>query len=128
MFFLQYQVNILSEKSDFSTKVIWKEIIQRETRHTEINCLHPGVLDLHVSNKAGQLFEHSPTAQIPRKPVEELRRGSFRWPCCRVVKSSMLHFGGLGLGFRILGADILHSSIMLWRDPAYKVKEDWHRC
>ena len=26
------------------------------------------------------------------------------------------------------GADLLHSSAMLWRRPTYKIEEDWHRC
>ena len=44
------------------------------------------------------------------------------------LKFHMLYFGSPGSQVQITGADLLHSSAMLWRDPTYKVEEDWHRC
>ena len=48
-------------------------------------------------------------------------------PTAEWFKSHMLHFSSPGLQVRILGADLLHSSAMLWRHPIYKVEVDWHR-
>ena len=45
-----------------------------------------------------------------------------------MVKLSAFHFSGLGLQAQIPGTDLHHSSVMLWRPPAYKVEEDGHRC
>ena len=55
--------------------------------------------------------------------VNMLRRG--RSPG-RVGKAPfrVLCFSGLGSQARIPGADLLHSSAMLWRHPTYKIEED----
>ena len=49
-------------------------------------------------------------------------------PCGVVVKFSMVCFSGLGSWVWILGADLHHSSAMLWWWPACKIQEDWHGC
>ena len=36
-------------------------------------------------------------------------------------------FGDPGSWVRILGADLLHLSAMLWRHLTYKIEEDWQR-
>ena len=43
------------------------------------------------------------------------------------LKLCMLRFSSLALLAWILGADLLHSSAMLWRHPTYKVEKNWHR-
>ena len=49
-------------------------------------------------------------------------------PLGAVVKFGVLCFGSLGSRVQIPGADLLHSSAMLWWQPTYEVEEDWHRC
>ena len=45
-----------------------------------------------------------------------------------VVKFATLHFGGLDSQVWIPGANLYHSSAMLWWQPTYKGEKDWHRC
>ena len=50
------------------------------------------------------------------------------WSFGIVVKSSMLHFSGLGSQVQILGTDLQTGhQAMLWQCPTYKMEEDWHR-
>ena len=44
------------------------------------------------------------------------------------LKFCTLRFGGPGLRVWILGADLYHSSTMLWWQSIYKIEKDWHRC
>ena len=52
----------------------------------------------------------------PKKTKKEKKKGKFPGdqPCGLVVKFGMLHFGNPGLYVWILGADLHHSSTMLW--------------
>ena len=53
---------------------------------------------------------------------------SWGQPCGVVVNFGMLHFSGLGSQVWIPGTELLHSSAILWRNPTYKMEEDWHGC
>ena len=55
------------------------------------------------------------------------KNGGWAGPLAKWLKSSTFHFLGLGSRVQIPGADLLHSSAMLWRHPTYKIEEDWHR-
>ena len=48
-------------------------------------------------------------------------------PMAEWLKFHALSFSGPGLWVQIPGADLLHSSAMLWGHPTYKIEEDWHR-
>ena len=47
-------------------------------------------------------------------------------PTAEWLNFHMLCFGGQGLWVWILDTDLVHSSVMLWWHPIYKVEEDWH--
>ena len=48
-------------------------------------------------------------------------------PLSIVVKFGALCFDHPGQQIQIPGGDLHHLSAMLWRQPTYKVEEDWHR-
>ena len=51
------------------------------------------------------------------------KRGEFQGgPVAKCLKFPVLCFGSPGSWVQILGADLLHSSAMLWRHPIYKVE------
>ena len=57
-----------------------------------------------------------------------LRKINGGQPRGAVFKFGAFHFGSPGSCIQILGSDLHHSSAVLWRQPTYKVEEDWHRC
>ena len=54
--------------------------------------------------------------------TEKFFKNLWGWPSGIVVKFSVLCFNGLGSQVRIPGADLYHSSAMLWQRPTRKIE------